>query len=116
MSRTTSHAFSLKVAAVGVTVAEWVILRELYQSESAPSALADRLGMTRGAISKLADRLITKDMIVRRPNGRTVAFIRSRSLVKGARSRPSSRLWLIKTTRSFSPFSIPGRARRLRRL
>jgi DNA-binding MarR family transcriptional regulator len=51
-----------------VTVPEWVILRERYHSESAPSALADRLGMTRGAISKLADPLIAKDMIVRRAN------------------------------------------------
>jgi DNA-binding MarR family transcriptional regulator len=63
-----SHAFALKLAALEVTAAEWVVLRELYDSESAPSALADRLGMTRGAISKLADRLIAKEMIVRRAN------------------------------------------------
>ena len=49
-----------------MTVAEWVVLRELYDGESAPSALADRLGMTRGAISKLADRLIAKGLIARR--------------------------------------------------
>ena len=61
VSNHVSHAFALKLAAVGVTVAEWVVLRELYDFESAPSALADRLGMTRGAISKLADRLIDKD-------------------------------------------------------
>jgi DNA-binding MarR family transcriptional regulator len=68
VSNHVSHAFALKLAEAGVTVAEWVVLRELYDSESAPSALADRLGMTRGAISKLADRLIAKDMIVRRAN------------------------------------------------
>ena len=61
VSNHVSHAFALKLAAVGVTVAEWVVLRELYDSENAPSALADRLGMTRGAISKLADRLIDKE-------------------------------------------------------
>ena len=66
VSNHVSHAFSLKLAARGVTVAEWVVLRELYEGESAPSALADRLGMTRGAISKLADRLIVKALIVRR--------------------------------------------------
>ncbi len=66
VSNHVSHAFSLKLAGRGVTVAEWVVLRELYDSESAPSALADRLGMTRGAISKLADRLIVKALIVRR--------------------------------------------------
>ncbi|HEV7479813.1 MAG TPA: MarR family transcriptional regulator [Roseiarcus sp.] len=68
VSNHVSHAFALKLAAVGVTVAEWAVLRELYDSESAPSTLADRLGMTRGAISKLADRLIDKALIVRRIN------------------------------------------------
>jgi DNA-binding MarR family transcriptional regulator len=68
VSNHVSHAFSLKLAARGVTVAEWVVLRELYDAESAPSALADRLGMTRGAISKLADRLIAKGLIGRRPS------------------------------------------------
>ncbi len=68
VSNHVSHAFSLKLAARGVTVAEWVVLRQLFDAESAPSALADRLGMTRGAISKLADRLIAKDLITRRPS------------------------------------------------
>lgn len=68
VSNHVSHAFSLKLAARGVTVAEWVMLRQLYDAESAPSALADRLGMTRGGISKLADRLIAKGLIIRRAN------------------------------------------------
>jgi DNA-binding MarR family transcriptional regulator len=68
VSNHVSHAFAVKLAGAEVTVAEWVVLRELYDSESAPSDLADRLGMTRGAISKLADRLTAKDMIVRRAN------------------------------------------------
>jgi DNA-binding MarR family transcriptional regulator len=68
VSNHVSHAFALKLAAHGVTVAEWVILRELYDGETAPSALADRLGMTRGAISKLAERLIAKGLIARRAN------------------------------------------------
>ena len=62
-----SHAFALKLAGAGVTVAESVVLRELYDSESAPSTLANRLGMNSGAISKFADRLIAKEMIVGRP-------------------------------------------------
>jgi DNA-binding MarR family transcriptional regulator len=66
MSNHVSHAFALKLEAQAVTVAEWVVLRDLYDSESAPSAIAGRLGMTRGAISKLADRLIDKELIVRR--------------------------------------------------
>jgi DNA-binding MarR family transcriptional regulator len=66
VSNQVSHAFSLKVATRDVTVAEWVLLRELYDHDAmAPSALADRLGMTRGAISKLADRLLAKALLTR---------------------------------------------------
>ena len=66
VSNHVSHAFGLKLAARDVTAAEWVILRELYEPDAmAPSALAERLGMTRGAISKLADRLVAKALITR---------------------------------------------------
>jgi len=66
VSNQVSHAFARKLAARDVTVAEWVILRELYDCDAmAPSALADRIGMTRGAISKLADRLIAKTLLKR---------------------------------------------------
>lgn len=66
VSNHVSHAFARKVTARGVTVAEWVVLRELFESDArAPSELAERLGMTRGAISKLADRLEAKALIAR---------------------------------------------------
>jgi DNA-binding MarR family transcriptional regulator len=66
VSNQVSHAFGLKVAARDVTVAEWVVLRELYGQEAVvPSVLAERLGMTRGAISKLADRLAAKALLIR---------------------------------------------------
>ena len=68
VSNQVSHAFSLKLAGREVTVAEWVMLRELYEEDGmAPSALADRLGMTRGAISKLVDRLVVKSLLTRVP-------------------------------------------------
>jgi DNA-binding MarR family transcriptional regulator len=66
VSNHVSQAFALKVAEHGVSVAEWVILRELYEAGSrAPSDLADRTGMTRGAISKIVDRLAAKDLVTR---------------------------------------------------
>jgi hypothetical protein len=56
VSNQVSHSFSLKLGERGVTVAEWGALQELYEREAmAPSALAERISMTRGAISKLAD-------------------------------------------------------------
>jgi DNA-binding MarR family transcriptional regulator len=69
VSNHVSQAFSRKVEAYGVTVAEWVLMRQLLDEEAlAPSRLADRMGMTRGAISKLADRLIAKSLLVRAAN------------------------------------------------
>jgi len=66
VSNHVSQAFARKVEAHGVTVAEWVLMRQLLEEEAlAPSRLADRVGMTRGAISKLADRLIAKSMLAR---------------------------------------------------
>jgi DNA-binding MarR family transcriptional regulator len=66
VSNHVSQAFAAKVAARGVTVAEWVLLRTLYDREpTAPSRLADGLGMTRGAITRLADRLIAKGLVAR---------------------------------------------------
>lgn len=69
VSNHVSHAFGLKLQARDVTVAEWVVLRELFDlRDIPPSVLADRLGMTRGAISKLADRLAAKELIERTPS------------------------------------------------
>lgn len=66
VSNHVSHAFSLKLEARDVSVAEWVVLRELHGRDGVtPSDLAARMGMTRGAISKLADRLVAKSLITR---------------------------------------------------
>ncbi len=69
VSNAVSGGFARKVEAEGVTVAEWVLLRHLHDGERmAPSVLADRMGMTRGAISKIADRLLDRALIERRDN------------------------------------------------
>ncbi len=52
-----------------MTVAEWVFLRVLYDADwMAPSLLAEHMGMTKGAISKLADRVLEKDLVYREEN------------------------------------------------
>ena len=91
VSNHVSHAFALKLAAVRVTVAEWVVLRELYEAESAPSALAERLGMTRGAISKLADRLIDKALIARRASAERPPIPVAGAHPAGARNHAEAR-------------------------
>ena len=66
ISNHVSHAFARKLLSSDVTVAEWVVLREMYDAESmAPSRLAETTGLTRGAISKLADRLFHKKLLTR---------------------------------------------------
>ncbi len=64
VSNHVSHAFKTKVEAQGVTVAEWVILRALFdQPPARPSEVAERVGLTRGAVSKLVDRLVAKRLV-----------------------------------------------------
>jgi DNA-binding MarR family transcriptional regulator len=69
VSNHVSHAFAAKLADKEVTVAEWSLMRALYGKEpTSPSQLADEMGLTRGAITKLADRLIAKSLIRREPS------------------------------------------------
>src|SRR6202789_1984158 len=66
VSNHVSQAFAQKLTVSNVTVAEWVILREMFERDgTAPSDLAELTGLTRGAISKLADRLIAKKLLAR---------------------------------------------------
>lgn len=66
VSNHVSQAFSAKLADKHVTVAEWSMMRALYgKAPMPPSRLAGEMGMTRGAITKLADRLIAKSLILR---------------------------------------------------
>jgi DNA-binding MarR family transcriptional regulator len=69
VSNAVSYNFARKVEAEGVTVAEWVLMRVLYDTNGLPpTMLADRLGMTKGAVTKLADRLIEKKLVQRKAN------------------------------------------------
>ncbi|MBO9714441.1 MAG: MarR family transcriptional regulator [Sphingomonas sp.] len=66
VSNHVSHGFAARLADKDVTVAEWCLMRTLYdQPPMAPSRVADAMGMTRGAITKLADRLIAKSLVAR---------------------------------------------------
>jgi DNA-binding MarR family transcriptional regulator len=67
VSNHVSHAFARKLEASGVTVAEWVVLREMYGRDdtTSPSAVAELTGLTRGAVSKLISRLLAKGLVTR---------------------------------------------------
>lgn len=70
VSNHVSHAFARELTAKGVTIAEWVVLREMYnRGETSPGVLADIIGLTRGAASKLIDRLVGKRLMTRQDRG-----------------------------------------------
>ena len=67
VSNHVSLAFARKLLASDVTVAEWVVMREMFDDEEiSPGVLAERIGMTRGGVSKLVDRLVSKKLVTRR--------------------------------------------------
>jgi DNA-binding MarR family transcriptional regulator len=66
LSNHVSNAFRAKVEAAGVSVSEWVVLRQLYSGEHvAAGVIADAIGMTKGAISKVVARLEQRGLLER---------------------------------------------------
>ena len=57
--------FRSEVEAAGVTVSQWVALRRLYSGDASPTELTETLGMTKGAVSKLVERLHDRGLITR---------------------------------------------------
>jgi DNA-binding MarR family transcriptional regulator len=89
VSNHVSHAFAKKVEAQGVTVAEWVLLRQMFDTGAAnPSQLAEGIGMTRGAVSKLVERLCQKKFAVRSASERDRRYQTVELTVAGRRLVP----------------------------
>jgi DNA-binding MarR family transcriptional regulator len=66
VSNHVSGAFQKAVEAQGVSVSEWVALRQLYGTGAASQGeLMAALGMTRGAVSKIAKRLEDAKLLTR---------------------------------------------------
>lgn len=64
VSNSVSGEFARSLHARQTSVAEWVFLRHLYEQEQAtPGELAEASTMTRGAISKIIDKLQEKGWI-----------------------------------------------------
>ncbi len=64
VSNAVSNSFARSLQQRQTSVSEWVLLRELHDREQAsPGELADALIMTRGAISKVVDKLHSKGWI-----------------------------------------------------
>ena len=64
VSNAVSGAFARALQEKQTSIAEWVLLRELHErGKAAPGELADLLGLTRGTVSKIIDKLEAKDWV-----------------------------------------------------
>lgn len=64
VSNAVSGAFARALQEKQTSVAEWVLLCELHERrKAAPGQLADLLGLTRGAVSKIIDKLEAKHWV-----------------------------------------------------
>jgi DNA-binding MarR family transcriptional regulator len=88
VSNHVSLSFARKLDAEGVAVAEWVLMRLLHDGAAAPSRLAETMGFTRGAVTKLADRLIVRDLVVREADPQDGRAQRLALTAKGRRLTP----------------------------
>jgi DNA-binding MarR family transcriptional regulator len=67
VSNHVSGAFAKALQERQVSVAEWVVLSEIYERPGIrPAELADTIGLTRGAISKVLDKLEERKWIKRK--------------------------------------------------
>ena len=67
VSNRVSGAFARALQEKDVSVAEWVVLSQIHdRADVRPAELADTLGLTRGAVSKVLDKLAEKKWITRR--------------------------------------------------
>lgn len=64
VSNAVSGAFARALQEKQTSVAEWVLMCELHRrGQAAPADLADFTGLTRGAVSKVIDKLEAKDWV-----------------------------------------------------
>ena len=64
VSNAVSGGFSRALQDKQTSVAEWVLLRELHKrGQAAPGELAATVGLTRGAVSKIVDKLEAKGWV-----------------------------------------------------
>jgi len=83
VSNHVSGRFARLMEENGVSVSEWVALRQLYDAgETSAAQLMDALGMTKGAVSKIVTRLEQKGMAQREgsaADGRAQVIVLTRS-------------------------------------
>ena len=66
LSNRVSLSFERRLAALGVSVPQWVALRVLYRTGKTPvGRLAELVQTDQGAVSRLVDRLVSKGLVAK---------------------------------------------------
>jgi DNA-binding MarR family transcriptional regulator len=112
LSNHVSQTFAAKVESQGVSVTAWVVMREIYDEEEInPSDIAARIGMTRGAISKIVERLVREGFLVRREREGDRRYQAIALTPRGRRLVPIlAKLADENDAACFAPLSAPERA------
>lgn len=75
LSNLVSHSFAAKLEGQGVTVAQWVVLRTLYDSENLNlNTAAEAIGVDKSTLSRMIERLVEKGLVQRQsgPDRRSI--------------------------------------------
>ncbi|HXD00676.1 MAG TPA: MarR family transcriptional regulator [Verrucomicrobiae bacterium] len=66
LSNFVSHSFAEKLSKEGVTVAQWVVLRTLYDHQNITlSHLAELVGLDKSSVSRMVERLVLRQLVNR---------------------------------------------------
>lgn len=70
VSNTVSHSFRDRIAKLGVTVAEWVVLRTLWEHAPCPlKKVSEVTGVDAAVASRIVEKLFVKKLASRKSNG-----------------------------------------------
>jgi len=117
ISNHVSGAFARKLQARNTSVAEWVVLCRVSERPGiTPGQLASTLNLTRGAVSKIMDKLEAKEWIARSTDSKD-SRVQLLSLTAGGRAvLPELAAIADENDRQFFDGLLPGERAALRRL
>lgn len=66
LSNAVSHSFAEKLETRGISVAQWVVLRTLYDvNEISLNDAAQKVGVDKSTMSRMIERLVQKSLVIR---------------------------------------------------
>lgn len=89
LSNRVSLSFAERVERHGVSVANWVVLRVLFDHEALPlKEIVERVGVDQGSLSRMVDRLLARGLVERAENPEDRRAVRISLTPEGRRLVP----------------------------